>query len=121
MEDVSVIVEQFGGTTALARLCEVEPSAVSQWKAKKRIPKSHIKFLRMKRPDLFGLPLPQLLDLDEMLGELGAVLRDDERTALKLAFERGPQYAIPAIEALDLEVSIRAQLLAAAQAHQEAA
>jgi DNA-binding transcriptional regulator YdaS (Cro superfamily) len=51
--DVGMVVEQFGGTSALAVLCEVEPSAVSQWKAKNRIPRAHIKFLRMKRPDLF--------------------------------------------------------------------
>jgi DNA-binding transcriptional regulator YdaS (Cro superfamily) len=51
--DVSVIVEQFGGTSALAALCEVEPSAVSQWKAKNHIPKAHIKFLRIQRPELF--------------------------------------------------------------------
>lgn len=52
-QNVGVIVEQFGGTSALAALCEVEPSAVSQWKAKNHIPKAHIKFLRIKRPDLF--------------------------------------------------------------------
>lgn len=50
---VEHIVEQFGGTSAMAALCEVEPSAVSQWKSKGHIPKAHIKFLRIKRPDLF--------------------------------------------------------------------
>lgn len=53
IEGVEQIVEQFGGTSATAALCEVAPSAVSQWKRKGRIPKAHIKFLRMKRPDLF--------------------------------------------------------------------
>lgn len=57
-DDVSAIVEQFGGTSALAALCEVEPSAVSQWKAKNHIPKAHIKFLRIQRPDLFGADTP---------------------------------------------------------------
>lgn len=51
---VGSIVEEFGGTSALAALCEVAPSAVSQWKAKNHIPKAHIKFLREKRPDLFA-------------------------------------------------------------------
>lgn len=52
--DVNSIVEQFGGTSALAALCEVNPSAVSQWKAKNHIPKAHVKFLRDRRPDLFA-------------------------------------------------------------------
>jgi DNA-binding transcriptional regulator YdaS (Cro superfamily) len=55
-QNVSGIVEQFGGTSALAALCEVEPSAVSQWKANNHIPKAHVKFLRMHRPDLFPDP-----------------------------------------------------------------
>jgi DNA-binding transcriptional regulator YdaS (Cro superfamily) len=59
-QSVGQIVEQFGGTSALAALCEVEPSAVSQWKANNKIPKAHVKFLRLKRPDLFPKPsLPQ--------------------------------------------------------------
>ena len=53
---VEEIVEQFGGTSAMAALCEVAPSAVSQWKLRGRIPKAHIKFLRMRRPDLFAKP-----------------------------------------------------------------
>lgn len=51
--DIPAIIEQFGGTSEMARLCEVAPSAVSQWKAKNHIPQAHIKFLRLQRPDLF--------------------------------------------------------------------
>lgn len=54
--DVPAIVEEFGGTVALATLCEVNPSAVSQWKAKNHIPRAHVKFLRDRRPDLFVAP-----------------------------------------------------------------
>lgn len=52
-EAVDRIIKEFGGTSAMAVLCEVAPSAVSQWKRKKRIPKAHLKFLRLQRPDLF--------------------------------------------------------------------
>jgi hypothetical protein len=60
--NVPNIVEQFGGTSAMARLCEVEPSAVSQWKAKNHIPQAHIKFLRLQRPDLFDPPAQPAAD-----------------------------------------------------------
>lgn len=57
--DVERIVNEFGGTGAMAALCEVDPSAVSQWKSKNHIPHAHIKFLRMKRPDLFKSETPR--------------------------------------------------------------
>jgi hypothetical protein len=56
MDDVSAIIEGFGGTGALAALCEVAPSAVSQWKSKNRIPPARRQFLLLKRPDLFERP-----------------------------------------------------------------
>ena len=46
------IIDSFGGTVALARLCECEPQAVSQWR-KTGIPKARRQFLRAIRPDLF--------------------------------------------------------------------
>lgn len=54
--NVEYVVEQFGGTVAMATLCEVSPSAVSNWKKDGAIPKAHIKFLRQQRPDLFDPP-----------------------------------------------------------------
>jgi hypothetical protein len=51
--NVDYVVEQFGGTVAMATLCEVTPSAVSNWKKEGAIPRAHIKFLRQRRPDLF--------------------------------------------------------------------
>jgi hypothetical protein len=47
------IIERLGGTTATAELCEVSPSAVSQWKGEEGIPKRQLKFLRLARPDVF--------------------------------------------------------------------
>jgi DNA-binding transcriptional regulator YdaS (Cro superfamily) len=48
-----LIIERLGGTAATAELCEVSPSAVSQWKGDDGIPKHQLKFLRAVRPDVF--------------------------------------------------------------------
>jgi DNA-binding transcriptional regulator YdaS (Cro superfamily) len=143
-EALQKAIRRLGSQSALAASLDppLRPQAVQQWD--KVPPERVIGVARATqfvvtphelRPDLYpnptdGLPAEhrksvaareESQPLDDLLGELGTVLRDDERTALKLAFERGPQYAIPAIEALEVDVSVRAQLLAAAQAHQEAA
>lgn len=49
----SEIIDRLGGTTAVARLCEIEPPSVSEWK-KRGIPKAQLKYLRLLRPDVFG-------------------------------------------------------------------
>lgn len=48
----SEIIERLGGTIAVARLCEVKPPSVSDWK-KNGIPKARLMFLRLARPDVF--------------------------------------------------------------------
>jgi len=80
------------------------------------------------RPDIYpnltdGLPNEYVarLDFQRALGEVAQVLRPDEHAALAAAFERGPQHAIREIEALELTIDQRAQLLAAAQRGEEAA
>lgn len=118
--NVASIVEQFGGTTALAALCEVEPSAVSQWKAKNRIPKAHVKFLRLKRPDLFG-EVEAGAPVDDLLGPLREMVTDEERQRLALAMEKGPSDLYREIEALEIPTNERAQLLAAAASADEKA
>lgn len=48
----SQVIDKFGGTTAVAAICEVTPQAVSKWK-RHGIPKSRIKYLRLLRPENF--------------------------------------------------------------------
>ncbi|WP_180188107.1 Cro/CI family transcriptional regulator [Achromobacter insuavis] len=52
------IIDAFGGTVALAKVCECEPQAVSQWR-RSGIPKARRQYLRALRPDLFASAKPQ--------------------------------------------------------------
>jgi len=54
------IIDALGGTSEVARLCEIQPPSVSEWR-KLGIPKAQLKFLRLARPDVFvalGLAKP---------------------------------------------------------------
>lgn len=52
--DANKIIDRLGGTNAVARLCEVEPASVSEWRTSKNgIPKARLMFLRLARPDAF--------------------------------------------------------------------
>jgi hypothetical protein len=51
--DPNTIIDMLGGTSATARLCEVRPPSVSEWRHK-GIPKAQLKFLRAIRPEVFG-------------------------------------------------------------------
>jgi hypothetical protein len=53
--DPKKIIELIGGNAETARLCEVTRSAVSQWMVN-GIPKAQLKFLKLARPAIFGLP-----------------------------------------------------------------
>ncbi|WLE60254.1 hypothetical protein GIY62_06225 [Burkholderia plantarii] len=58
-EEASFVIDRLGGTGEVADLCEVDPSAVSQWR-RKGMPKHWVKFLRLARPSGFdGLAVPQ--------------------------------------------------------------
>lgn len=46
------IIAALGGTTATARLFEIAPASVSEWRYA-GIPKARMQFLRLLRPDLF--------------------------------------------------------------------
>lgn len=46
------IIDRLGGTSETARLCEIKPPSVSDWR-KHGIPKAQLKFLRAVRPDVF--------------------------------------------------------------------
>ena len=61
-ENPNHIIDALGGTSETARICEVKPPSVSEWR-KTGIPKAQLKFLKLARPDVFdqtGQPtLPQ--------------------------------------------------------------
>lgn len=50
--DPNIIIDRLGGTSATARLCEVEPASVSEWRTK-GIPKARMMFLRLAQPKVF--------------------------------------------------------------------
>lgn len=47
------IIDLIGGTSATARLCNVEPPSVTEWK-KNGIPNARLMFLKLARPDVFS-------------------------------------------------------------------
>jgi hypothetical protein len=49
------IIDAFGGTAAVARLCRVNSQAVSHWR-RKGIPDARLQFLQLLRPDVFEQP-----------------------------------------------------------------
>ena len=51
-KDAARIIDGLGGTIAAARLCEVTPQAVSQWR-EDGVPHARLMFLKLARPDLF--------------------------------------------------------------------
>lgn len=48
-------IAALGGTKATAELFEIRPASVSGWKAN-GLPKAREQYLRLFRPDLFGIP-----------------------------------------------------------------
>lgn len=46
------IIDALGGTSEVARLCEIQPPSVSEWR-RLGIPKAQLKFLRLARPAVF--------------------------------------------------------------------
>jgi hypothetical protein len=48
------IIDALGGTSETARLCEVSPPAVTQWRSK-GIPKPHLRYLRTVKPEIFSV------------------------------------------------------------------
>lgn len=48
------IISRLGGTNAVARLCQIKPPAVSEWKSRGIIPPARLMFLRLARPDVFA-------------------------------------------------------------------
>lgn len=51
--DANKIIDALGGTAEVARLCEVQPPSVSEWRHA-GIPRARLKYLRLLRPDVFA-------------------------------------------------------------------
>lgn len=51
-DTANLIIDRLGGTSATAKLCEIQPPSVSEWR-KNGIPKPQLKYLRLLRPDVF--------------------------------------------------------------------
>ena len=51
--DPKQIIDDLGGTSKVAELCDITPQAVSQWK-EKGIPKPWSKFLALMHPAVFA-------------------------------------------------------------------
>lgn len=47
------IINALGGTNEVARLCEVRPPSVSEWRHL-GIPKARLMFLRLAKPEVFA-------------------------------------------------------------------
>jgi transposase-like protein len=53
--DPNSVIDALGGTTEVARLFEINPASVSEWR-RQGIPKARLQTLRLLRPDLFNQP-----------------------------------------------------------------
>lgn len=49
----SNIIDRLGGTTEVARLCQIKPPSVSEWRTT-GIPPARRQYLQLLRPDAFG-------------------------------------------------------------------
>lgn len=49
----SDVIDNLGGTGEVARICDVTPQAVSQWR-EDGIPPARRMYLKLLRPDVFG-------------------------------------------------------------------
>lgn len=50
--DPNTIIDRLGGTSETARLCEVQPASVSEWRTN-GIPKARLMYLRAAKPEVF--------------------------------------------------------------------
>lgn len=50
--DPNAIIDKLGGTNAVAKLCEIEPASVSEWR-RNGIPKARLMYLRLAKPAEF--------------------------------------------------------------------
>lgn len=50
--NANTVIDSLGGTGATARLCNISPGAVSQWRHD-GIPAARLMYLKLARPDVF--------------------------------------------------------------------
>lgn len=50
--DATQIIDALGGTFEVAKLCQVKPPSVSEWR-KEGIPPARLMYLKVIRPDIF--------------------------------------------------------------------
>jgi len=48
----SAIIDAFGGTSKLAKICRIDPAAVCQWRTN-GIPEYRMDYFKLLRPDIF--------------------------------------------------------------------
>lgn len=51
--NANLIIDALGGTSEVARLCQVKPPSVSEWR-ENGIPQARLMYLRLLRPDVFA-------------------------------------------------------------------
>lgn len=51
----SEIIDRLGGTTEVARICQIKPPSVSEWRSR-GIPPARRQFLELLKPEAFGAP-----------------------------------------------------------------
>lgn len=56
--DPNVVIDRLGGTGAVARICEINPASVSEWR-REGIPKYRVQFLRAVYPEAFLPVVPK--------------------------------------------------------------
>jgi len=59
MENINHLINILGGTNEVAKLCNVRPQAVSQWRLH-GIPEARLMYLKVIRPDVFATNSPEV-------------------------------------------------------------
>ena len=53
MYKVKLIIEDLGGTSAVAAMLDIKPPSVSEWISNNEIPKARLQYLRVMHPEVF--------------------------------------------------------------------
>jgi len=73
--NAEMIISKLGGTNAVARLCEVRPPAVSQWR-RDGIPRARLMYLKAVRPDVFcGPAIESCSQVSSLIDALGGTTK----------------------------------------------
>lgn len=51
--DANELIDKLGGTSEVARMCEINPASVSEWRQRGEIPKARLMYLKLLRPEIF--------------------------------------------------------------------